>query len=277
VRKFCGNCGAEQQNPKGDFCDKCGAPFDRWNKANFDLDTGQESWGTVGAAKSRLLALKLSENRKLGFGCSGTVFAIVIVLIIVIVIGNNSMLRVNSEYQIRQETQLANDKVKNVASVLQECAINSINDVKRNKKLDPKGSNEKAYQIITPDTNQIVMYLNKDGSVASVTCYKHYLYHRGKLLGLERDYVIMQSDLKDFKKGAVSAVNECLDITDKSPKYPDVSEWKITQDDSGIYLKSYVEYQGLAGQTVHKNFKITCESDKSKINTIEIDGKTYHY
>jgi len=185
------------------------------------------------------------------------------------------MVRVNAVHQIAQETHLSSSQVKDVASVLQQCAINSINNVKRDKKLDLKGIDGKAYRITTPDTNQIVLYLKGDGTVDSVVCYNHYLYRSGKLYALQRDYVVMKSDLKAFKNGAVDAINKCLNITERSPKYPDVSKWSITQDDKGIYLKSYVEYQGSTGQTIHKNFKISCSPDKSSIVKIEIDGKIY--
>lgn len=114
-----------------------------------------------------------SMSRKSKIIISALVAAVLLILLVLV--GNDCIANANVERQIARVTNLSESQAKDIKHMLDGYGISPIDSIKFDN-FNKKGV--KTYRIISPRSDKIVLCLNSDGTVSSLTYKGQVLYEK---------------------------------------------------------------------------------------------------
>ena len=231
--------------------------------------------------------IKEANKKKSKFGTSTTVFLIVCILITVFVSAILKEDSNNSGSTQRQTAQVvkANNSVaskyinvtekqgRKIDKILKKCGVTDISEIKRDNLLDNADfDGEKGYRIKSKTADNVILYLNSDGSVYCLRYADKDLYKDKKVQGKLQDYVVSMDDVNNYQYKCEEAVKSIL----KSPstaKFPNYTEWGFAKDAGIITVQGYVDSQNGFGAELRSNFQFIIDTSTDTVQSFIFDGK----
>lgn len=166
------------------------------------------------------------------------------------------------------------DEGKKIDAILSNCGITKVESFKHDDLLDNAHFNgETGYRIdVNDNIDNIILYLNTDKTVYSLSYNTYILYSDGKTVSMIQDYTLSKNEISDLMIKCENKVKEIL----KSPStanFPNILEWKFTKEKNITTVQGYVDSQNGLGAEVRSTFKFIINTDTDTIVSFIFDGQ----
>lgn len=201
---------------------------------------------------------QVGQRKKMNKGCFIT-WVIFLSVLGLIAAGIVTAIIVSSNTDKLQDIrQLTDEQRSQVREALDACDVKNIKVLQYEEFLDDaKGEGSKGYRISTDDANNIMLYLNADGTVNCVRYADRDLYADQEMKKKLSDFILTTNEKYDLIFRAEEAVKSVL-TSPKSAEFPPLQEWVLKKDPDTkkITIQSYVDSQNAFGAMLRSEFQI---------------------
>lgn len=263
----CSECGKEISD-MAQSCPNCGRPLQ------------QNQQGIVRGEFNTQNAMPMKTNKKKGRGCLITVIILLLIFLgigIAVSKGIGDMEKNSEKYDdsiAAKYIDITSEESNKIDSVLKECGIDSVTSFEHDELLDGAHSEgETGYRLaVSTGVDNIILYLNADNSVYSLSYNTYDLYKDGSAVATIGDYAITDEEASNLQIKCQEIVKETL----KSPsmaKFPSILEWGFSKEKNIVTVQGYVDAQNSFGAEVRSTFQFIIDTDADSIQSFIFDGQ----
>lgn len=217
-------------------------------------------------------------------GCLTAILIIILLLVLFTVIGivigasnkivpENSVTNTEKSSVAKKYLNISGKKGKKIDSILLQCGLTDITEIKHDKMLDEAHSaGETGYRITSNEIKNIILYLDKKDNVSYLIYANHKLYKKGKYKASLNDYTITTKEISKWQTYCEEYIKSIL----KSPStadFPLYDEWKYSKNKNKLIVQSYVDSQNGFGATVRSNFQFTINIKTEAVTSLIVNGE----
>lgn len=255
----CSECGKEISN-KATTCPNCGCP--------------------VQQAITSEPVVQSPPPKKKGHGCLVSVVILFLVfagLGVAVSQGVKDMEENPEKYDnsiTAKYIDISSEDGKNIDNILKECGIETLSAFEHDKLLDNAHSEgETGYRLsISDSVDNIILYLDSDKNVYSISYNTYDLYADGKAVAKIQDYTFTTNEISNLMIQCEEKVKEIL----KSPstaKFPNMLDWGFSKERNIVKVSGYVDSQNSFGAEMRSEFWFTIDTDTDTIQSFIFDGQ----
>ena len=169
---------------------------------------------------------------------------------------------------------LSSEEGKLIDTILNNCGITEIKTFEYDTLLDNAHSDgETGYRLsINDSVDNIILYLNADKTVYSLSYNTYTLYSDNTVLATLQDYTVSMDELNNYQYLCQEKVKEIL----KSPNtanFPNYTQWGFKQEKNIFTIQGYVDAQNGFGAEVRSTFQFIIDADTNTILSFIFDGE----
>lgn len=255
----CPECGKEISD-LAKSCPNCGRPMNVWQETE---------------------ALpKKQKKKKRGHGCLISFIIFILLLAglgVAVSKGVDDMQKNPEKYDdsiAAKYIDVSSKESKKIDSVLNECGIESVESFEHDELLDgTHAEGETGYRLsVSSNVKNIILYLNKDKSVYSLSYNTHDLYAENAVVATMQDYTVSADEASDLMIWCEEKVKEVL----KSPstaKFPNIMKWGFGKEKNIVTVQGYVDAQNSFGAEMRSDFQFIIDTDSNAVQSFIFDGQ----
>lgn len=175
---------------------------------------------------------------------------------------------------IAKHINVSSEEGSKIDGILKKCGIEKIKSLEHDELLDNAHSEgETGYRMaISDNVDNIILYLNSDKSVYSISYNTYDLYVDGSAMATIQDYTLTTKEASDLMIQCEEKVKEIL----KSPstaKFPNILNWGFSKEKNIVKVQGYVDSQNGFGAEIRSEFLFTLDTDSNTIQSFIFDGE----
>lgn len=179
-----------------------------------------------------------------------------------------------SKSEISKYIDVTDEQSASIEQILSSCGIEQISFAEHDALLDNAHSEgETGYRLsINDNVDNIILYLNADKTVYSLSYNTYTLYSDGTVIATLQDYTFTTDEVSDLMIKCQDKVKEVL----KSPStadFPDILKWGFKKEKNIVTVQGYVDAQNSLGVEMRSNFQFIIDNDTNTIRSFIFDGE----